>query len=99
MPDWLFADSLSLLDLTEHLARMLARDRGCAELVTVAVSRRDRWVDLDLIWRGEPVPAMMLEAWLDAPFEGRPRRARRPWRAGAARYRLLVQGGNSGARA
>lgn len=69
MPDWLFADSLSLLDLTEHLARMLARDRGVRSL-TVAVSRRDRWVDLDLIWRGEPVPATTLEAWLDAPFEG-----------------------------
>ena len=30
MPDWLFADSLSLLDLIEHLARMLARERGGA---------------------------------------------------------------------
>ena len=63
MPDWLFADSLSLLDLIEHLTLMLARERGVRTL-TIGVSRSGRTVDLDLIWSGDPVPAAMLEGWM-----------------------------------
>ena len=68
MPDWLFVDSLALTDLLEHLARALAHERS-VETLTIAVARRDRVVDLDLIWSGAPIRAAELDEWLDQPFE------------------------------
>ena len=68
LPDWVYADSLSLLDLLEHLCGLLGRDWG-ANRLTVAVGRDHGRVCLDLIWPGAPVPEATLNAWLHIPFE------------------------------
>jgi len=70
LPDWVYADSLSLLDLLEHLCAQLARDCG-VDALTVEGTREHGRVCLDLVWPGAPVPEGILEAWLDLPFEGR----------------------------
>jgi DNA polymerase-3 subunit epsilon len=70
LPDWIYADSLSLLDLLEHLCGQLARDRGVDGLTVEGVREHGR-VCLDLVWPGTPVPEATLEAWLDLPFVGR----------------------------
>jgi DNA polymerase-3 subunit epsilon len=70
LPGWVYADSLSLLDLLEHLCGQLARDCGVDGL-TVEGTREHGRVCLDLVWSGAPVPEGTLEAWLDLPFEGR----------------------------
>ncbi len=69
LPDWVYADSLSLLDLLAHFCARLGRDHGIDHL-TGAVARDHGRVCLDLVWEGAPVPEGTLEAWLDMPFEG-----------------------------
>ena len=68
VPDWVYVDSLSLLDLLEHFCELLARDCGVGLLVA-AVAREHGRVCVDLVWPGEPVPESTLNAWLDLPFE------------------------------
>jgi DNA polymerase-3 subunit epsilon len=67
IPDWIHADSLSLLDLLDHLAGSIAREQGAGQ-ITLAVARAHGMVTLDLIWSGEPVSASHLQAWLETPF-------------------------------
>lgn len=67
LPDWLLVDSLSLIDLLEHLIGMLASERDVRTL-TVAVERQGRLVDLDLIWRGAPIRTADLDRWLEMPL-------------------------------
>jgi DNA polymerase III subunit epsilon len=67
LPDWLLVDSLSLIDLLEHLITLLAREQGVASL-TVAVARDGRMIDLDLIWHGAPLRTADLDRWLEMPF-------------------------------
>jgi len=69
LPDWLLVDSLSLIDLLEHLIAMLASEQGVCSL-TVAVARNGRLIDLDLIWQGVPIRAADLDRWLEVPFAG-----------------------------
>ena len=69
LPDWLLVDSLSLIDLLEHLIAMLACELGVRAL-TVAVTRDARMVDLDLVWPGAPIRAADLDRWLEMPLAG-----------------------------
>jgi DNA polymerase-3 subunit epsilon len=69
LPDWVYADSLSLIDLLEHLATLLTRELGI-DRITASVAREHGRVSLDLIWTGAPVAAGVLESWLDIPFTG-----------------------------
>ena len=69
LPDWLYGDSLSLLVLLELLLRQLHAASG-AEAFDVAASRSENRIYLDLIWRGEPIPAQQLESWLNRPLVG-----------------------------
>jgi DNA polymerase III subunit epsilon len=69
LPDWLLVDSLSLIELLEHLIAMLAREQTVRTL-TVAVARHGRLVDLDLIWQGQAIRAADLDGWLEVPFVG-----------------------------
>ena len=70
VPDWVYADSLSLLDLLEHLCGLLGRERGVHRLAA-AVARDHGRVCLDLVWPGAPVPESTLDTWLALPFHGR----------------------------
>ena len=69
LPDWLYGDSLSLLILLELLLRQL-HSATRVEAFDVAVSRGENRIYLDLIWRGNPVPADQLETWLNRPLVG-----------------------------
>ena len=69
LPDWLYGDSLSLLVLLELLLRQL-HAATATEAFDVAVSRSENHIYLDLIWRGEPIPAPLLESWLNRPLIG-----------------------------
>jgi DNA polymerase-3 subunit epsilon len=69
LPDWLYGDSLSLLILLELLLRQL-HDATAVDAFDVAVSRGENRIYLDLIWHGEPVPAGVLEGWLNRPLSG-----------------------------
>lgn len=71
LPDWVLVDSLSLIDLLQHLVVKLVQELGVRS-VTVAVARKGRQVDLDLIWQGVPLPAADLGRWLEVPFAGGP---------------------------
>jgi len=69
LPDWLYGDSLSLLVLLELLLRQLHSATG-AEAFDIAVSRSENRIYLDLIWRGEPIPAQQLGSWLNRSLIG-----------------------------
>lgn len=68
-PLWLHADGHALGELLEHLIRQLAARTGSREFAVETVSR-DGGVQLDLVWRGEPLPVAELEAWIAEPLPG-----------------------------
>lgn len=66
IPLWLHGDAHPLLDALTTLTRLLARDSGASEFDFEALLA-DRRIYLDLAWKGEPVPAAMVDLWLDQP--------------------------------
>jgi len=64
IPLWLQGDGHSLLDSLTTLTRLLARDSGQTEFEFEALLA-DRRIYLDLAWKGEPIPAAMVDLWLD----------------------------------
>jgi DNA polymerase-3 subunit epsilon len=69
LPDWLYGDSLSLLVLLDLVMRQL-HETTKAEAFDIAVSRGENRVYVDVIWRGEPISAGVLESWLNRPLIG-----------------------------
>jgi DNA polymerase-3 subunit epsilon len=69
LPAWLYCDSLSLLVLLEHLLRRLGEQLGIAAF-DMAFARADRRVHVDIIWTGTPIPAALIDGWLDRPLVG-----------------------------
>jgi DNA polymerase III subunit epsilon len=65
MPLWLHGDSLSLIQVLESLVRRLAAEG--VEAFDLEPMLGDKRVYLDLLWQGDPVPAAVLESWLEAP--------------------------------
>ncbi|MBP2299660.1 3'-5' exonuclease [Azospirillum picis] len=72
LPQWVHGDSHSLVLLFAHLVGRIQASTGAGEfdLEAVAPPEGDRWVYLDLVWKGEPVPSPMLDGWLDQPLPG-----------------------------
>ncbi|MCC5859029.1 MAG: PAS domain-containing protein [Ectothiorhodospiraceae bacterium] len=66
IPLWLHGDSLSLMQALDCLVRHLHAHTG-REAFDVESMLGDRNVYLDLNWEGRPVPAGLLEEWLDSP--------------------------------
>lgn len=69
LPAWLYADSLSLLLLLEHVLRRLQDEAGI-DAVDAALTRVDKRIQLDLIWPGRPVGASVIDRWLDEVLVG-----------------------------
>jgi DNA polymerase-3 subunit epsilon len=69
IPQWLRGDSHSLVELLDHLVRRLAETARVAEF-DLAAEAGERKVYLDVIWRGEPVAAAVLDSWLNVRLEG-----------------------------
>lgn len=66
IPLWFSGDSRALLDAFSLLARQLAKACGHAEFDFEALLA-DRRVYVDLAWAGQPIPAAMVDLWLDLP--------------------------------
>jgi len=69
LPQWVHGDSHSLVVLFGHLIDSVHRLTGAAAFDLGAESG-DRWVYLDLVWRGAAVPSATLDGWLDHPLPG-----------------------------
>lgn len=69
LPVWLYCDSLSLLVLLEHLLRRLQAELRL-DAFDAAFSKADRRIHLDIVWTGHPLPAAVIEGWLDLPLTG-----------------------------
>lgn len=67
LPQWVHGDSYSLVILFGHLIRTVNAQTG-AVAFDLAAEAADRWVYLDLIWQGPPVPSATLDGWLDQPL-------------------------------
>jgi DNA polymerase-3 subunit epsilon len=69
MPLWLRGDSHSLMLALEHLIGRI-HAHGAAERFDVEALLGDRNVYIEIVWPGRPVPAEVLDSWLDVPLEG-----------------------------
>jgi len=64
LPQWLHADSYSLVVLLAHLAMRVAEATGERRLdLSVEAEAEGRFVYADLSWTGSPLPAPLLESW------------------------------------
>jgi DNA polymerase III subunit epsilon len=64
LPLWLEGDSWGLTLVVARLARHIALTAGVEE-IDLEPLLADRHVHLELVWPGAPIPARLLEAWLD----------------------------------
>jgi len=62
MPVWLHADSHSLVEAIEHLVKKLAKATDAKSFDLEAAPSEGR-VNLDIIWKGAPVPSSKLNKW------------------------------------
>jgi DNA polymerase III subunit epsilon len=67
LPLWCHADGHSLVLTVEQLLLHLRAHTGQQEYEAETLMG-DRRIYLDLVWRGEPLPASVLKAWLDEPL-------------------------------
>ncbi len=63
VPVWLRGDTFGLMHLLAHLAHRLHAAHGVGAL-DIAAEREGEMARISLIWRGTPVPAHTLDAWL-----------------------------------
>jgi DNA polymerase-3 subunit epsilon len=66
VPLWIHGDSLSLIQSLEFLVGKLHETTG-ASAFDIEPMLGDKRVYLDIVWEGAPVPAGVLESWLDLP--------------------------------
>ncbi len=69
IPLWLHGDSHLLLLAVVHLMRRVRQQTGARAFDAEALLG-DRRVYVDITWHGPPVPAKLLNDWLDQPVEG-----------------------------
>lgn len=68
IPQWLHGDSYTLVELLDHLVHRV-RDHGDVDAFDLEAASGERHIYLDVIWRGTPIPASVLDSWLDAELE------------------------------
>ncbi len=71
LPQWLHGDSHSMILLNEYLIRRISDYTGIMAFDISAEAGR-RQVYIDIAWSGEPLPASVLDGWLDDPLPGAP---------------------------
>jgi DNA polymerase-3 subunit epsilon len=69
MPLWLRGDSHSLVLALEYLIRRI-HEHTEAGRFDVEALLGDRNVYIEIVWPGSPIPAHILDSWLDTPLEG-----------------------------
>ncbi|AWK87938.1 exonuclease [Azospirillum thermophilum] len=67
LPQWVHGDSFSLVVLFGHLIRSVHALTGAAAF-DLSAEGSERWVYLDLVWQGAPVPSATLDGWLAEPL-------------------------------
>jgi DNA polymerase III subunit epsilon len=70
-PLWLHGDSHSLIQALEGLVRRIHAFSGAA-VFDLEPLLGDKRVYLDLVWEGRPVPAGVLESWMEMPCSDEP---------------------------
>ncbi len=71
LPLWLHGDSHSLMLVLEHLIERVHQSTG-AQTFDVEPLLGDRYVYLDVVWAGEPIPSRVVDEWLADRLEGEP---------------------------
>jgi DNA polymerase-3 subunit epsilon len=69
MPLWLRGDSHSLVLALGHLVGRI-HEHTAAGRFDVEALLGDRNVYIEIVWPGEPIPADILDSWLDVPLQG-----------------------------
>jgi len=69
VPLWLHCDSHSLMLAIEHMMRSVHREHGVAAF-DLEMLLGDRYVYVEIAWKGAPIPPQVLDAWLDEPLQG-----------------------------
>ncbi len=68
IPQWLHGDSYTLVEVLDQLIHRVSAYSGAVAFDLEAVGG-ERHVYLDVIWKGTPIPAAMLDQWLDEHLE------------------------------
>ena len=68
LPQRLHGDSHTLVELLEHVLDKVREHTGIAS-IDLEASPGERRVYLDLIWKGSPVPAAVLDRWMDVQLK------------------------------
>ncbi len=67
-PAWFHCDSLTVVELVDHLVGRLRERGGIRDLALRAAPEQHRTY-LELLWQGEVVPSAMLDGWLAMPLD------------------------------
>ena len=71
LPQWLHGDSHSVILLNEYLIRRISAQTG-GKIFDIGAEAGPRQIYIDIVWRGDPLPAAVLDGWLDAGLPGAP---------------------------
>lgn len=69
IPLWLHGDSHSLLLAFQNMVERL-RVHVQTRAFDIEALLADRRVYIDIAWRGDPIPAAVIESWMDTPLDG-----------------------------
>ena len=67
-PVWLHCDSLTIVDLLDHLIDRIERETG-GGVVDLEARQGNGRVYLEIAWQGRVVPSAALDHWLQAPID------------------------------
>jgi DNA polymerase III subunit epsilon len=67
LPQWLHADSYSLVVLLDHLVQRLGEVTGVRNF-DMSVEQSNPWVYCDISWEGSPVASSVIDGWMDLPL-------------------------------
>src|SRR3954471_6677323 len=67
LPQWLHADSYSLVVLLDHLVQRLGDVTGVRNF-DMSVEQSNPWVYCDISWEGSPVASSVIDGWMDLPL-------------------------------
>jgi len=71
IPQWLHGDSYTLVEVLDHLVIEASRYSEVNSF-DLEASPGERRVYLDVLWKGEPIPASVLDSWLDKELQDAP---------------------------
>ena len=71
LPQWLHGDSHSVILLHEYLIRRISAQTSI-KVFDIGAEAGPRQIYIDIVWRGDPLPAAVLDGWLDAGLPGAP---------------------------